>query len=112
MLVIDHDHDIGKWAVRGLLCTGCNTTLGHAKAKRHPNTARYLMRPWFRERFGLAVEPWLEPPIGFSVRTGRERWIRTEAGWLCVFPRQTRPIHSWKDMMYRSGPHRIEVVDG
>lgn len=26
-LVIDHDHTIGMWAVRGLVCHGCNSTV-------------------------------------------------------------------------------------
>lgn len=37
-LVIDHNHDTG--VVRGLLCTGCNTALGHVLEK--PEVLRAL----------------------------------------------------------------------
>lgn len=35
-LVIDHDHILGWWAVRGLLCQWCNSHLGRVDAGRAP----------------------------------------------------------------------------
>lgn len=48
-LVIDHDHALGMWAVRGLLCTSCNVTLGrieHGRKGMTPAAGRYLDAPW------------------------------------------------------------------
>jgi len=57
-LVIDHDHALGWWAVRGLLCPWCNSHLGLVDAGRKPcdaDTERYLANPpiW-RRKFELA----------------------------------------------------------
>lgn len=48
-LVIDHDHRLGRRAVRGTLCERCNTRLGKIEAgSRKPEEAElaYLTRPW------------------------------------------------------------------
>jgi Recombination endonuclease VII len=47
-LVIDHDHALGWWAVRGLLCSWCNSHLGQVDGGRKPcdlDTERYLASP-------------------------------------------------------------------
>ncbi|MGW7001353.1 endonuclease domain-containing protein [Streptomyces sp. NPDC054933] len=53
-LVVDHDAKVGQWAVRGLLCSDCNTAL---PAGSEPSWARaYLADPWWRrERIDEAV---------------------------------------------------------
>ena len=48
-LLIDHDHRIGQWAVRGLACNACNQHLKCVDAGRRPATgatARYLANAW------------------------------------------------------------------
>lgn len=48
-LILDHDHQLGWLAVRGLVCPRCNTVLGRVdKGFREPDeaTARYLANPW------------------------------------------------------------------
>jgi hypothetical protein len=61
-LVIDHDHRYGVEAVRGLICSSCNTTLGaleHTRpsAERHytPQFAEYIRKAWFVQRARLAL---------------------------------------------------------
>lgn len=44
-LVIDHDHGLGEWAVRGLLCSTCNARLHCLEG---PEVERYLSHPWHR----------------------------------------------------------------
>lgn len=49
MLVIDHDHALGAWAVRGLVCTSCNVTLGRIEGGHcgmRPTAHRYLNASW------------------------------------------------------------------
>jgi hypothetical protein len=65
-LIIDHDHRYGFEAVRGLLCSSCNTTLSSMEhsspvAERHyvPQFAEYVRKAWFvqRSRLALLQEP-------------------------------------------------------
>lgn len=47
-LVIDHDHALGWWAVRGVVCPWCNSHLGRVDGGRtycDPETAAYLASP-------------------------------------------------------------------
>lgn len=43
-LFIEHDHDVGRWAVRGLVCLPCNRLLAHPRAKTL--AAKYLAAAW------------------------------------------------------------------
>ena len=49
VLNIDHDHSVGGWAVRGLLCDLCNPRLAHMERGLHPLTpdaVRFLANAW------------------------------------------------------------------
>jgi hypothetical protein len=69
-LWIDHDHALGMWGVRGLLCPLCNSHLGQVDTGRKPMdelTFRYLLTPYpYRRPFAQA--PWL--PLQSVIR----RW--------------------------------------
>lgn len=54
---IDHDPEVGPWAVRGMLCTRCNTGLGSATDDR---VARYLADPWYIRADRIPDEPTIE----------------------------------------------------
>jgi hypothetical protein len=48
-LVIDHDHALGRTAVRGLLCAACNLTIDRRPdhPRWEPEVVReYLQNPW------------------------------------------------------------------
>ena len=45
-LHIDHNALLGDWAVRGLLCSRCNTMLGVPGRIVGPEVDRYLATPW------------------------------------------------------------------
>ncbi|MFB7732794.1 endonuclease domain-containing protein [Streptomyces sp. NPDC056112] len=52
-LYIDHDHAIGNWAVRGLICHDCNQDLKAVEAgrrKKSPAVSRYLANAWHRRQ--------------------------------------------------------------
>lgn len=58
-LVIDHDHALGPWAVRGLLCTSCNVILGrieHGRKGMTPTAGRYLDAPWHEAQGWIATK--------------------------------------------------------
>lgn len=57
MLFIDHDEMKGKWAVRGLLCVTCNSSLGLPHFARTEPAQAYLANPFRTE------EP-VRPPRG------------------------------------------------
>ncbi len=49
-LCIDHDEMKGRWAVRGLLCTTCNTSLGFEYFARYETSQQYLANPFRAEK--------------------------------------------------------------
>lgn len=52
-LLIDHDHQVGSWAVRGLVCQRCNQHLKGVDAGRTPRSpavARYLAHAWHKRQ--------------------------------------------------------------
>lgn len=55
-LYIDHDHNIGIWAVRGLLCPSCNVSMadhpnvGVVGFKQRPHVRTYLANPFRLEK--------------------------------------------------------------
>lgn len=52
-LLIDHDHALGNWAVRGLVCHPCNQHLRAVDAGRRtksPAVSRYLANAWHRRQ--------------------------------------------------------------
>jgi hypothetical protein len=58
-LVIDHDCRAGTHAVRGLLCSTCNTQIAYACNDINAEAKRcYLANPWFlSNRETLAAKP-------------------------------------------------------
>ncbi|CAM3456748.1 endonuclease domain-containing protein [Stackebrandtia soli] len=60
-LHIDHDARLGNWAVRGLLCSRCNTLLANGTVFR-PEAERYLGNVWRTEsshdRAVFRPDPW------------------------------------------------------
>jgi hypothetical protein len=58
MLHIDHNHLLGDWAVRGLLCSRCNTQLGTANRLLGVEVDAYLANPWrtaMPERLAMTI---------------------------------------------------------
>ncbi|MCG5464189.1 endonuclease VII domain-containing protein [Micromonospora sp. MED01] len=66
---IDHDHELGIGAIRGLLCPACNA--GHMRridaGERaiDDRTRRYLIEPWYLRRQGLCLAH--DPRLHISV---------------------------------------------
>lgn len=116
ILFIDHDADHGDWAVRGLLCNSCNTTLGKDRDKpRDEAFAAYLDSAWYvRMLAARGFAPVLpeEPPIGSVVDFGGRQPQRTRAaqGWVRVI--NGYPWHpvTWRGLYRSYGPHRMKVV--
>lgn len=58
-LYIDHDHVLGDWAVRGLICHGCNLRLAKVESGRHrrtPAVSRYLANAWHKRQASSALK--------------------------------------------------------
>jgi hypothetical protein len=111
VLVIDHDFRYGDWAVRGLLCSRCNTRIDVAGRTRTPAELAYLADPWWRRRFarlGLPTEVEPEPAVGAVVTAGREWWKRTERGWEHSYV----PMTSWRALTVKHAPYQIRVMGG
>ncbi len=58
-LVIDHDHAVGAWAVRGILCAQCNATLYR---NRDDKAQDYLADPWYANNPSHPVAPGVAGP--------------------------------------------------
>lgn len=68
-LCIDHAHDYGPWAVRGLVCDWCNTRLARHDSRLEPyskDIALYLLNAWFSRQITFGR--------GFTRHRGRWVW--------------------------------------
>lgn len=118
VLHIDHEHDVGTWAVRGLLCDACNVRF--QRGRRLPQTPplqRYLANAWYRtelDRLGLSDEPPAEPGLGSSVRAGRHSWTRIDAEiaecWASARRGSRVEVASWGRIWYDQGPFHFQVT--
>lgn len=71
--LLDHDHSVGRWAIRGLVCSRCNSRLmmvDHGRWERTEDVDRYLRNAWH-----LTLRP-----------NGAPEWVKAESR-----PREIRP---------------------
>lgn len=113
-LHIDHEHHVGKWAVRGLLCDACNHKL--RIDRRIPQTdaiKRYLENAWYRkeiERLGLTLEMPPEPGEGSSAAVFGRHFMRIGGRWICE--QGSRSVwRSWNELWRTYGPINIRITD-
>jgi hypothetical protein len=109
-LVIDHDNAIGQWAVRGILCQDCNSSLPMGSTPAWATD--YLLDPWWKkefERLGVASDPAPEPPQGSTVTAHGLNFRRGQDGWAHVAAFAGTP-RTWGELNRRYAPHRITVV--
>ena len=113
-LHIDHDASVGEWAVRGLLCSRCNTQLdSNIHLLDGEIVSRYLGSPWYAARLvglGIPSDPMPEPPIGSTVTTTTGcSWTHSADGWLRSAAGGTQVKTTWRAIERGHGPHRLRV---
>ena len=104
-LVIDHDYAHGPWAVRGLICSACNSLF--LRDETGPYWAQpYLTDPWFlRElaRRGLSPELPAEPSRDSYIRDfDGHIWFFENSKWRWTWNRS--PLLDWPELFHRFGP--------
>jgi hypothetical protein len=117
-LVIDHDRSIGRWAVRGLLCSRCNTMLdSHQHVLDQDAVERYLASPWYLLQ-GVDPEP-PEPPVGTCVRLPNRvimRRIDSQPGSRWMFDggpggyTARMRAKTWQGFCQFYGPQNLRIV--
>lgn len=113
-LAIDHDASVGQWAVRGLLCTECNTNMRRIQGGDQ-SLRRFIDNAWYLQqlaRLGLQVGHYPEPLAGRSLIDPRgRRWRRGADGWLLVRPHHKSwgrfPV-AWHRLVYTFGPINLK----
>lgn len=109
-LYIDHCYQ-GFWAVRGLLCIRCNSSLSYAS--KPVGAAAYLANAWFLRMYnerGISPDPSFKTPAGSVVvdPTGtlwsptRNRDWRSDRGGRA---------RTWRHIFRRYGPSGLWAVD-
>lgn len=111
------DHRGPRWAVRGLLCNGCNTRLQDANAFSGA-AARYLVRPWWKRQcaaHGIPADPRnAQPPVGSAIRNqwgviwmhvSQDRWLAP------IQPGKGTPLPGWSGLYDAYGPHNLAPFD-
>lgn len=109
------DHSGPWWAVRGLLCTRCNTELRNG-ARWLTGAAEYLAETWWLQecrRLGLPTAPGDEPAAGSAIRDQYGTvWIRYADGlWHPHGGRTNGATASWKRLHQMRGPQNVVPFD-
>jgi hypothetical protein len=113
-LQIDHDHQLGLWAVRGLLCRRCNNTID--RPFMHPAYETYSANAYYRgllAEAGVTAETPTEPPMDSVVLDYVLReWRRTSDGWVALHNHDRMFAYppSWAELIYHSGPHNLRIA--
>jgi len=113
-LVLDHDYAHGPWAVRGLICSGCNSIF--LRGEVGPYWAQpYLTDPWFERelaRLGLSSDVPPEPSRdSFLKDVDGHVWFYEDDAWRWAWKRSLRL--AWDRLFYEQGPmHLVPVARG
>ena len=79
-LCLDHDHKLGWWAVRGIVCRSCNQRLRRVESGERAATdaiARYLADPWHLHQPNSAAKKARMRPRAECARCGQEIAVHT-----------------------------------
>ena len=122
MLVIDHDGQVGDWAVRGMLCTPCNVSI--RIDREDPEWAeRYLANPWWKRMLAqYGLDPLPPEPVNQRYINRAERWTfgtalrdsdghiwnRNEDVWERSGRKGKSEIVSWRQLVRMYGPHALK----
>lgn len=94
-LEIDHDHAVGGWAVRGLLCRSCNRRVRLVEDGIHPRTddvERYLRNAWHLSQASSADKR----------RRARPKAPCPACGLVCAVTKSGRPTVHYSRLPGRS----------
>lgn len=122
-LFLDHNRRRGDWAVRGLLCSDCNTLLGmDNEVPRDERFRAYLDNAWYLRAIAAAgvsldmAEP-ATPVLAYGPAGGRWALSRRDArGWRIheglrwVGPHKNSKPKTWRELLYKYGPYNLTPI--